>query len=215
MYDPRPQRVVRPARLLTYVAGCVAFSVGAYLFIHSRLGTDPLDTFALGLMKHMPMTVGVAQTLVAVACLLATAWLTRTRPRASPILTFFACGSLIDVQMALDWARALGPYPALLLGAMVCAYASALIVMSGFGIRAMDLLAIAIRERWHWPFWTGKAAIEGSLFLLGWWLGGPVGVGTVTFFVLVDGLIQPLIWLNTRCLRMRNHGFESLAPQPY
>lgn len=49
-----------------YLAGCTVFSIGAYLFIDSRLGTDPLDIFSLGLLNHVPLTIGIAQTLVAV-----------------------------------------------------------------------------------------------------------------------------------------------------
>jgi hypothetical protein len=38
-------------RYLTYLGGCLVFSSGATFFIYSRLGTDPLDTFSLGLPR--------------------------------------------------------------------------------------------------------------------------------------------------------------------
>lgn len=34
-------------RYAVYLTGCLLFSVGASFFIHSDLGTDPLDVFAL------------------------------------------------------------------------------------------------------------------------------------------------------------------------
>lgn len=193
--------------LTLYGSGCLIFSMGAYLFIHSNLGTDPLDTFALGLREHMPMTIGIAQTLVAILCLFLVAVWTKTRVMLSPLITFFFCGSMIDGQMAVNWAQftPLHTYAAMIAGGFLCAYGSALIIMSNFGIRAIDLLALTMSWRRGIPFWIGKGLIEGSLFLIGWLLGGPVGVGTVCFFIMVDGLIQPMILINIRLFHLCNH----------
>lgn len=185
-----------------YLAGCTVFSLGAYLFIYSRLGTDPLDVFSLGLLNHVPLTIGIAQTLVAVICLLLVAAWTQKRPLLSPLWTFFSCGSLIDLLCFADAGRwlPLPPFTVMLAGSLLCAYGSSLFIMSGFGIRAMDLLALVIGDRWRWPFWLGKGTLEGLLLLSGYVMGGPVGIGTVTFFIVVDGCIQPLMWMNRHLL---------------
>ena len=185
-----------------YLAGCAAFSVGAYLFIYSQLGTDPLDVFALGLLNHVPLTIGIAQTLVAIICLLLVAAWTWKRPLLSPLWTFFFCGSLIDLLRWVEVGQWLPvpPVATMLTGSMFCAYGSSLIIMSGFGIRAMDLLALVLGDRWGWPFWLGKGILEGVLLLSGYLMGGPVGIGTIAFFLVVDGTIQPLIWMNRHVL---------------
>lgn len=72
-------------------------------------------------------------------------------------------------------------------------------------------MAITARERLRWPFWCGKGLIEGILLLSGWLLGGPVGVGTVTFLVSVDLLIEPFVRFNRRYLSIPDHGF---SPSP-
>ncbi|MFF5480145.1 YitT family protein [Streptomyces sp. NPDC012935] len=188
---------------LLYLAGCLVFSAGAYLFIHSDLGTDPLDVFALGLLEHVPVTVGLSQATVAAICLAVVAAWTRTRPLLSPLFTFFFCGSVIDLLRWSDPARDLPiPSPGVLAGAvLLCAYGSALIIMSGFGIRAIDLLALTMTSKWRWPFWTTKGLIEASLMTLGFLMGGPLGIGTICFLVGVDLLIQPLIRVNSKVIR--------------
>ncbi|MBO4161934.1 YczE/YyaS/YitT family protein [Micromonospora antibiotica] len=210
-----PAAPVRPAvdKAFPYLIGCFFFSLGAYFFIVSHLGTDPLDTFALGLLRHVPGTIGIAQAAVAVTCVSIVAVWTRRRPVLSPMLTFFLCGSAIDGLLILDPVR-LAPAPAATLlaaGTACCAYGSALIIMSGFGIRAMDLLAIAMVQRWRWPFWLAKGALELTLLATGWLMGGPAGVGTLCFLIGVDLLIQPLMWLNATVFRVRNLG---LPPHP-
>lgn len=163
------------AKAAKYGSGCLFFSAGAYLFIHSDMGTDPLDTFALGVLKHLPLTVGVVQTSVAVVCLAVVALWGRRRPPLSPLLTFFLCGSVIDVERKIDWMSHIhAPSILILIAAtLFCAYGSALIIMSGFGIRAIDLVAIEATTQWRWPFWAGKGMIELSLLVTGFVLGGP------------------------------------------
>lgn len=113
----------RPVRGLVYLAGCLIFAAGAYLYIHAKLGTDPLDVLALGLMLHLPLTVGIVQTSVAVLCLALTAWIRGSWPPLSPILTFFLCGSLIDVMMYASLGKhlPLPPFAVMLAGTVCCA----------------------------------------------------------------------------------------------
>ncbi|WP_432194928.1 YczE/YyaS/YitT family protein [Streptomyces sp. bgisy027] len=199
-------------RLGTYLAGCVVFAAGATLFIHSDLGTDPLDVLALGLKEHMPITIGVAQAAIAAVCIAVWSLWNRRRPVVAPFVTFFLCGSLIDLMLLADLSW-MASVPSLTAAVLLCAYGSALIIMSGVGIRAMDLIVITMTHRWKWPFWLAKAGIEAVLLGLGCLLGGPVGVGTLCFLVFVDGLIQPFMALNRRVLRLTNHGLAE-APAP-
>ncbi|MFG2129181.1 YitT family protein [Streptomyces sp. NPDC048751] len=209
-----PKKLLRYDRsqYAAYLAGCASFSYGASCFIESDLGTDPLDVFALGLLEHLPLTIGIAQALFAALCIAVWAAWNRRRPVISPFVTFFFCGSLIDVARAADLA-ALPVDPAVLmvLGSLLCAYGSSLIILGGIGIRAMDLVAISMTEHWRIPFWAAKFSTELLLLASGWLLGGPVGIGTVCFLVVVDLLVQPLMRLNGNVLRLRNAGIPSLS----
>ncbi|GAA2311704.1 YczE/YyaS/YitT family protein [Streptomyces violaceusniger] len=201
---------------LLYLAGCLVFASGAYLFIHADLGTDPLDVFALGLKEHITITVGLAQAGVAVLCLGGEALWNRRRPLLAPMFTFFFCGSVIDVLLWADpgrWMK-IGSPALVALATLLCAYGSALIIMSDFGVRPIDVLAIAMVHKWRWPFWCAKGLIEVGLMTIGFVLGGPVGIGTVCFLAGVDLLIQPFIRTNVRYLRLPNLGFPERAPQP-
>ena len=199
--SPRAWRAeLSMTRLALYLAGCVWFSVGATLLIIVELGTDPLDVFVLGLREHVPITIGLGQAGVAAVCVLIWAAWQRRRPLISPFLTFLLCGSLIDLLLILHSGHhmPIPPLAQVLVAGLCCAYGSALIIMSAVGIRAIDLLAIAMVERWRWPFWVAKGSIEATLLAAGWLLGGPAGVGTVVFLVTVDLLVQPMVAVNVR-----------------
>lgn len=194
-----------------YLAGCFTFAFGANAFIASRLGTDPLDVFALGLKKHIPITIGIAQGGFAALCLLVWSGWNKKFPPLSPFFTFFFCGSLIDIWIWSNIARylGLGPYGLLILGVILCGIGSALIIMSGIGIRAMDLVAITMTIKWRLPFWLCKGILEMMLLISGWLMGGPVGIGTIAFLGVVGWSIQPMMWAGTRLCSLPNHGLPS------
>jgi uncharacterized membrane protein YczE len=196
---------------LVYLAGCVLFSFGACCFIEAKLGTDPLDVFSLGLQKQASfVTIGMAQGGFALLMLLIWAVWNWRLPILSPFVTFFFCGTLIDLGRHYKIAAHLpfAGYPMMLTGVLVCAYASSYIIMSGIGIRAMDLVAITMVHKWKAPFWVWKTVLESCLLLSGFLMGGPVGVGTLCFLGFVDLLIQPMMIGNQKFFGMRNHGLR-------
>lgn len=200
-----------------YLAGCVLFALGATCFIEAGLGTDPLDVFALGVRDVTPLTVGLAQGAFAALMLAVWTGLQRRVPSLWPFVTFFFCGSMIDLWLH---SGLLGDPPVadgllMLVGVALCALGSAYIIMSGIGIRAMDLVAIALVERTGRPFWLFKAISEVALLVVGWALGGPVGIGTVFFLVFVGFLIQPVMALNGKLVGLPNHALSDLQlPAP-
>jgi uncharacterized protein len=205
----------RPLQLAMYLLGCVVFSFGANCFIYAELGTDPLDVFALGLTKQFSaMTVGIAQGGFALLCIGIWAIWNKRRPVLSPLFTFLFCGTLIDLFIGekIRKGRNVASYlpfdgwPLMLLGVALCAIGSALIIMSGIGIRAMDLVALTMNEKLRTPFWLAKGIFEVALLTIGWALGGPVGWGTVFFLGVVGWLIQPIMTAGSVALRLPNYG---------
>lgn len=199
-----------------YLAGCVIFAIGATCFIEAGLGTDPLDVFALGLRDVSPLTVGMAQGLFAAVMLAIWAGMKRAVPSIWPFITFFFCGTMIDLWLHFGvLGRSMLPDTGLMLvGVALCALGSAYIIMSGIGIRAMDLVAIALVERTGRPFWLFKAGAEVLLLAMGWALGGPIGVGTMFFLIFVGLLIQPVMTLNGRLVGLPNHALDHLHMAP-
>jgi hypothetical protein len=92
-------------------------------------------------------------------------------------------------------------YCFLSLGILLCLQGSAGIIASGIGVRAMDLVAIRLEELGLGPFWVHKWVAESLLLASGYYLGGPVGIGTIAFLVAIGGLLQPSVKLNRNILK--------------
>jgi uncharacterized membrane protein YczE len=195
------------SKYLIYILGCILFSFGATLFITSNLGTDPLDVLAIGMRDTFGWMIGTTQSVFALSCLVLYSFLNKWKfPPISTFLTFFICGYLIDFFLfLLDHKHIFSPFLEMIFGVIICTQASALIMMSGFGIRAMDLVAISLSEITKKPFWLFKGIAEILLLTVGYFLGGIVGIGTIFFLLFVGWLIQPCIRLNTK-LGIPNYG---------
>jgi uncharacterized membrane protein YczE len=206
----RKLKAIKFHQFMMYTLGCVLFSFGAKFFIDSKLGVDPLDVLCIGMTKHLPITIGIAAGIVAIVFLSIWSLWNRKFPPIMPFFTTFIVGNCIDLWNHLHiqtyTSQAFSSYQMLIVGLMLCSYASSFIIMSGIGIRIMDLVSITIVEKWNWSFFQGKMLLEVIMFSIGYVLGGPVGIGTLGFLCLVGTMIQPFMIFNNRYFKLPNHG---------
>jgi hypothetical protein len=106
-------------------------------------------------------------------------------------------GLLIDTWnwLGLQMGEILGSRTLpLLLALLLNAYGSALIIMSGIGLRVVDLVALTLVSHLGTRFYMAKLALEAGFLLAGFLLGGPVGIAAVAFVCVVGPFTEPLIW---------------------
>ena len=209
---------------VAYLLGCVGFSFGVVCFAWAGLGADPLYVFSTGIQKVLSFVTSYAVAEGGFAAVMLAIWAVWNKkiPILSPFVTFVLCGRLIDFGKKHELASYV-PYtkwPLMLTAVVLCAYASSLIIMSGIGIRAIDLVAITMVQKFKKEFWIFKTLLEVLILFSGWlMLGRPgiklrpgvgvvMGVGTLFFVVFVDLLIQPFMAANANYLKMKNHGLR-------
>jgi uncharacterized membrane protein YczE len=209
-----------PMQYFMYFSGCVLFGLGVKLFIDANLGTDPLHAMIIGIVDTVNtpfLKIGFFESAITVTLLLVwTAW----NRRFPPLMTFVTMAlvgylidffNLIQLQQYTTW---LAPMPMMLAALLIDAYASALIIMSGIGIRIMDLVAITFVRKLAWKFVWAKLLFEISFVGIALVFGGPVGMGTVCFVIIVGTLIPPMIWANGRYMRLPNYGLSKKEGEP-
>lgn len=187
-------------KLFLYLLGCTIFSIGATSFILSNLGTDPLDVFSLGVRQVLGWNIGTTQSVFAIGMLVTYCILEGIKlPPISPLMTLAICGYSIDILLKLCASLIVIPPTVLLVaGITSCTVGSAFIIMSSFGVRPMDIVAISLMRKTGKPFWLFKGIVEIVLLCIGFVMGGPVGVGTLAFLVVVGFLIQPAVYSLTK-----------------
>ena len=203
-------RSFKKDQILMYLVGVSVFSLGAKCFIISQLGTDPLDVLIIAIDRILMSGMGICSAIVSLFFL--TWWMlwNKKYPPISPFITTTLTGLLIDLWSLLGLGEYLiarvNDYSLLATGLVLCAYSSALIIMSGIGIRIMDLVVLTMVAKWNWSFTKAKMIIEIGIFSSGWLLGGPFGAGTIAFLLVIGPLIQPFMNMNAKRLSLKNYG---------
>ncbi len=195
-------------RLLQLYVGLSLYGLSTAMFIRSDLGADPWNVFHLGVAKLLAMDIGTVIILTGVLVLLL--WIPlRLRPGLGTISNVIAIGLAADV--ALTFIPAIDSLVArslLLVSAVIVnALATGMYIGAGFGAGPRDGLMTGINTRTGWSVRSVRTAIEVSVLLFGWVLGGTFGVGTVLYALSIGPLIQI-------CLPWFRQKPRLLAPQP-
>lgn len=178
-------------RLLQLYIGLVLYGVSTALFVHANLGADPWDVFHLGVAKQLGISFGTVIILTGAAVLLL--WIPiRQMPGLGTVSNVVVLGLAADATLAvLPPLESMVARSALLAGAIVLnAIATGMYIGAGFGPGPRDGLMTGLHARTGWSLRGIRTAIELSVLLIGWLLGGKFGVGTVIYALSIGPLIQ-------------------------
>ena len=180
-----------PRRIAQLLAGLVLYGVGCALTVEAGLGVDPWTVLAEGLSIHTGIGIGWVTNIVGFLVLLL--WIPlRQKPGAGTIANILLVGTSMQFALwLLPAATELLVQIVMLLGGIVMvAVASGLYIGARFGPGPRDGLMTGLNSRLGWPIWLSRVLVELTVLVIGWLLGGTVGVGTVLFAALIGPLVH-------------------------
>lgn len=183
-WSDRP--VTRSIRLLT---GLVLFGLGLALLVQARLGLDPWTVLTQGIAERTGLTLGAITVVLSLVVLLV--WIPlRERPGLGTVANALVVGPVLDLGIAVIPAPdALAVRLLFLVSAvLVVAVGTGLYVGAGWGPGPRDGLMTGL-ARFGLPLFAARALIEGTVLLVGWLLGGSVGLATVVFALAIGPLV--------------------------
>lgn len=178
-------------RLIQLYTGLMLYGVSIALFVRADLGLDPWDVFHQGVSFLLSIKIGQVVILTGVLVLLL--WIPlRQRPGLGTISNVIVLGLVADATLAVvSPVTSLTVRITLLVSAVVMnALATALYIGAGFGAGPRDGLMTGLHARTGWSVRAIRTCIELSVLLIGWLLGGSIGVGTVFYALAIGPLIQ-------------------------
>lgn len=180
-----------PLRFSILAFGLTGAGFGAALLIRAHLGVPPWNVLEVALAERTGLSVGTLVVIVAGFVLLL--WLPLRQPIGiGTIANTLWFGPAIDLSlMILPDARTL-PMQLLMLAAGIACMGifGAVYVGAQFGAGPRDGLMTGLHYRFGWPVGRARAIIEVTILLVGFLMGGPVGVGTVAFALLVGPIVH-------------------------
>jgi uncharacterized protein len=176
----------RPSSLAVLVVGQWLFGTGEAFLVASGLGVSPWTVLGQGISVRTSLPIGVSTFIVSGLVLLL--WIPlREKPGLGTI-----CNAIV-IAFALQVMVQALPYPQnvlveiafVLVGIAVIGIGSGLYLTANLGPGPRDGWMTGLHQRYGWPISAVRLAIEAVVLVLGWLLGGTVGIGTVLFALLI------------------------------
>ena len=178
---------IRPTNVLILWAGLWIYGTGEAALIDARLGNTPWTVLAEGLHRHTGLSIGLLTILIGATVFLG--WFPLgQRPG------FGSLSNVILIGVAIDVMSPLMPRPdalpaqvaQMVLGIVLGGLGCSLYLSTHLGPGPRDGWMLGLHQRFGWPiFWT-RLAIEATALTIGVVLGGTVGIATL-FFTLSIG----------------------------
>lgn len=180
-------------RMLRLLLGLLLYALGIVLTLNARIGFGPWEVFHVGLAETTGMSIGIASIVTGVAIALI-ALLIGEKLGLGTVLNMVLIGIFLDAILAAAFIPVAASFwvgaVMMVAGLFVIALGSYFYIGSGFGAGPRDSLMVALTRKTRLPVGVIRGGIELAAVLVGWRLGGMVGLGTVLAAVLIGFCVQ-------------------------
>lgn len=183
-------------RIAVYLIGLAVNALGIAFIIYSSTGAGSWDTVAIGLYRHIGFTIGICTTAIQIVVVIVIAIIERKHLQYGSIIAISIRSFFLDVWTYLvfnhlpiltSWEL---QWFIFILGTLGLGVGSGIYLEAHFPNSPIDGLMIALHNRFHWNLNISRIIVEVIGVLLGFLLGGPVGLGTLFVTLSVGKIIQ-------------------------
>jgi uncharacterized protein len=182
-------------RLAFLVTGLFLCAVGIVLFLESELGLPPWDVLHQGVADQTGLSFGAANLGVSVAVLILV-WRLGAHIGLGTLLNALLIGTFVLLLTPLGFIDGLSHESlAVRIGLLPIALAcfgvgSAFYICASLGAGPRDSLMLVTSRRFGVRVGASRTAIELAVLVIGFVLGGTVGIGTLVFAVGIGPVVE-------------------------
>jgi uncharacterized membrane protein YczE len=187
-------RQVSALRWVRLFGGLWIFGTGIALMVNARMGLGPWDVLSQGVALITGWRIGTITILI--GALVLSLWaVIRQRPGIGTLANILLIGMAVNATLPLlpEFESIPVRFVELLLGVLTIGFGSALYLGARLGAGPRDGLMLGLHQRTGWSIRVTRTAIELVVLVIGWLLGGTVGIGTVVFAVGIGPVVQFMI----------------------
>jgi len=180
-------------RYLTLFFGLFIVAGGIVFTINANLGVNPWDVLHIGIATQTGLTIG--RVIQGIGLLLvAVSYFFGVKIYVGTILNMIFLGLFVD--LIIDWGYV--PQPDLLWqriilyisGVVVFGFGVAIYISANLGAGPRDSLMLALTRAAKIRVGTIRTLMEITAATIGYFLGGPLGIGTVIFALTIGVFME-------------------------
>ena len=194
---PTPLSIKPPLLSVLFLfVGLSIFGFGHAILFGSNFGVSPWMVLAQGLAIQFEIGIGLSVIVVSFGVLLF--WIPlKEKPGIGTFINFFVVAAVIE--MTLPYI----PYQTdiflkllqVFLGILVIGIGGSIYLIANLGPGPRDGLMTGISKKTEIPMAYVRNALEISVVIIGWSLGGTAGVGTLIFAIMIGPVIVAYMFL--------------------
>jgi len=172
--------------------GFVIYGLASTLLIRGNLGTNAWTVLDVALSPILHLSIGTMTVLVGFTVLFG-ALIMREQIGWGTLANILSIGPWIDQWLSIIPSvenNLLLQSGMLLTAIFLTGLASAIYIGVEAGAGPRDSLMLAVKRTTGVSIRLARGMIEVTVVGIGWWLGGPAGVGTVIFALLIGPAVQ-------------------------
>ena len=194
---PTPLSIKPPLLSVLFLfIGLSIFGFGHAILFGSNFGVSPWMVLAQGLAIQFEIGIGLSIIVVSFGVLLF--WIPlKEKPGIGTFINFFVVAAVIEITLPYI------PYQTdislkllqVFLGILVIGIGGSIYLIANLGPGPRDGLMTGISKKTEIPMGYVRNALEISVVIIGWSLGGTAGVGTLIFAIMIGPVIVAYMYL--------------------
>ena len=188
--------------LLYLILGLILFGLGETLLITANAGVSPWTVLAQGISIRTGYSIGLTTFFVSLGVLCLRIPL-RQKPGIGTILNTIIISVVIDVSLPYL------PAPETILlqilqiisAVVIVGIGSGFYLIANLGPGSRDGLMTGLQIMTNKPIFLIRAIIEISVVIVGWYLGGVVGIGTIVFALAIGPFVSAGLFSVSRIIK--------------
>ncbi len=184
--------------IIVLIISAILLGFSVNLYIYAGLGSDSITVFEEGLHKSFHLSLGNASYIFALLSIGAGLIVGRKYMRWTSIAYALLCGPAIEIVRVLLDPLKLHSATLAIKMVMVClaifstSLACAILIRNKNGVNSLDAIAIGLSERINMKYEYLRMSLDTILMIVGWLLGGTIGIGTIAAVLFTGVLIDRL-----------------------
>ena len=164
------------------IFGLTIFGLGEGLLILSTTGNSPWSVLAEGISLNSSLSIGAATFFVSVGVLFLWIFL-KQKPGLGTIFNIIVIAAMIDFTLNYFQppSSLFIKYLLAVLAVILVGLGSGIYLVANLGPGPRDGLMTGLTKTTNLPIALVRAFLEITVVIIGWYLGGTVGVGTLIF----------------------------------
>ena len=181
----------KPKTFFFLVLGLSLFGLGEAILIAANLGVSPWTVLAQGMGLQTGWTIGLSTFVISFMVLVL--WLPlKQRPGIGTILNAVIISLILEYVLPYlpVWDSRPLQVAQAIFGIALVGVGAAIYLIANLGPGPRDGLMTGLQRVTNLPIGWVRSGIEITVVILGWFLGGSVGLGTILFALLIGPAVS-------------------------